>query len=156
VINVLRKSILSFITAIAVVLFSLTACAKDSRVNYLTEINGMQPPGKLMRLQDTSVMLDTINSEGKRLLIEKGTRKAGTRVGIHIHKYGGHTCVISGTITDFIQGVEPKQFSAGECYYMPPNIPMSAANLGETDAILIDTFILPIGEPAITILEPGY
>ncbi|MEK9878052.1 MAG: hypothetical protein VW684_15445, partial [Betaproteobacteria bacterium] len=114
-INVLRKSILSFITAIAVVLFSLTACAKDSRVNYLTEINGMQPPGKLMRLQDTSVMLDTINSEGKRLLIEKGTRKAGTRVGIHIHKYGGHTCVISGTITDFIQGVEPKQFSAGEC-----------------------------------------
>jgi hypothetical protein len=39
---------------------------------------------------------------------------------------------------------------------MPPNMPMAAANLGTEDAVLIDTFILPPGEPTITILEPGW
>jgi hypothetical protein len=33
---------------------------------------------------------------------------------------------------------------------------MSAVNLGSEDAVLIDTFIVPPGEPFISILEPGY
>ena len=61
----------------------------------ITEINGQRPPGALLPLQDTSVMLDTIDSTGKRVVVTKGTRKAGTRVGIHIHKHGGHTCVLT-------------------------------------------------------------
>ena len=63
---------------------------------------------------------------------------------------------MSGEITDFIEGVEPEVYSAGECYYMPPNVLMTAANLGTEDAILIDTFNLPEGEPTISICEPGY
>jgi len=38
----------------------------------------------------------------------------------------------------------------------PPDTLMTAANLGTEDAILIDTFNLPVGVPAITIREPGY
>jgi quercetin dioxygenase-like cupin family protein len=152
----LRNRIVPLFSILSLALFSLATHAKDFQENPLTKINGTRPPGKLMRLQNVSVMLDTINSEGKQLIITKGTRKAGTRVGIHIHKFGGHTCVLSGTITDFIQGTKPKQYPAGTCYYMPPNIPMSAANLGTKDAILIDTFIVPKGQPTITILEPGY
>lgn len=122
----------------------------------ITEINGQTPPGVLLPLQDTSVMLDTLDSTGKRVVVTKGTRKAGTRVGIHIHKYGGHTCVLSGVITDFVQGHQPMIFPAGTCYYMPAGVPMTAANLGAVDALLIDNFILPPGEPFITILEPGH
>ena len=135
------------------------ACAAKK----VTTINGQPVPGELMRLQDNSEMLDTIDSEGKRLIITKGTRKAGTRVGIHIHKYGGHTCVLSGAIVDFVEGQKGKkrkdggmEFKAGSCYYMPPNTYMSAANLGEEDAVLIDTFNLPVGEDPISICEPGY
>lgn len=122
----------------------------------VTTINGKVPDGALLPLQDVTVMLDTVDADGKRLLIAKGTRKAGTRVAIHIHKYGGHTCVLSGEITDFVEGRMPMHWPAGSCYYMPPGVFMSAANLGTEDAVLIDTFNLPPGEEFITILEPGY
>lgn len=110
----------------------------------------------MARLVDVTIMLDTLNADGDRLLVTRGVREAGTRVGIHVHEWGGHTCVLSGTITDFVQDREPSTFPAGTCYYMPPNTPMSAANLGDDDAVLIDTFVFPVGGEPITILEPGY
>lgn len=122
----------------------------------VTTINGKSLPALVADTVDTSVMLDTIDADGNQLIIRKGTRKAGTRVGIHVHKYGGHTCVLTGEITDFIEGRDPKKFPAGTCYYMPPNVPMAAANLGTEDAILIDTFVVPPGEPTITILEHNH
>ena len=45
---------------------------------------------------------------------------------------------------------------AGDWYYMPPNTPMSAANEGTVDAELIDIFLVPPGQPSITIIEPGW
>jgi quercetin dioxygenase-like cupin family protein len=122
----------------------------------ITKINGETPPGKLQPLINTETMLDTTQSDGNRLLVTKGTRVAGTRVAIHVHQYGGHTCVLKGTITDFVEGKPNGIYPAGTCYYMPANTPMSAANLGTEDALLIDTFVLPFDVPPITIMEPGY
>ena len=136
------------------------ACGGDDdpldRFGETTTINGETPPGVMARLVDVKIMLDTLNADGDRLLVTRGVREAGTRVGIHVHEWGGHTCVLSGTITDFVQDREPSTFPAGTCYYMPPNTPMSAANLGDDDAVLIDTFVFPVGGEPITILEPGY
>ncbi len=137
-------------------LFSLSVFS-DSMINKpVTTINGEIPPGILAPLGNSFVMLDTITADGSRLVIHNGVRLAGTRVGIHIHDFGGWTCVISGTITDFVEGQEPTENPAGTCYYMPPHTPMTAANLGTEDAIVIDTFDLPEGQKMITILEPGY
>ncbi|PZF76406.1 cupin domain-containing protein [Aestuariivirga litoralis] len=135
--------------------FTTTAASADA-VAPVTRINGQTPPGRLLPLEQPTVMLDTLDSNGNRVVVMKGIRKAGTRVGIHIHRYGGHTCVLSGVITDFVEGHAPMIFPAGSCYYMPAGVPMTAANLGTQDAELIDNFILPPGEPMITILEPGY
>lgn len=131
------------------------ASSADSQLN-VTTLNGEPPPGRLARLVDVKTMLDTIDVNGRRIVVEKGVRKAGTRVGIHVHEYGGHTCVLSGEITDFMDGHPPSKWPAGTCYYMPPNMLMTAANLGTEDATVIDTFILPPGSPLITIREPGY
>jgi quercetin dioxygenase-like cupin family protein len=122
----------------------------------ITTLNGTSLPGRMLPLQDTVTMLDTVDANGLRLYITRGTRLAGTRVAIHTHEYGGHTCVLTGVITDFVEGMEPETHPAGSCYYMPPDTLMSAANLGTEDAVLIDTFNLPEGVPAITIREPGY
>ena len=122
----------------------------------VTQINRERPPGRLERLVDVTTMLDTLDSNGQRILVERGVRKAGTRVAIHVHEYGGHTCVLSGEITDFVEGRPPKKFRAGTCYYMPPNVLMTAANLSNEDAVVIDTFILPPGRFPTTIREPGY
>lgn len=122
----------------------------------VAQINGERPPGRLERLVNVTTMLDILDSNGQRVLVERGIRKAGTRAVIHVHEYGGHTCVISGEITDFVEGHPPKRFPAGTCYYMPPNLLMTAANLGSEDAVLIDLFILPPGKSAMTVREPGY
>lgn len=107
-------------------------------------------------LVDVSVMIDTIQDDGNRLIVWAGTRKAGTRAAIHYHDYGGHTCVLSGTMTDFVEGHEPMTYPAGTCYYMPPDTPMTAANLGTEDVRLTDTFILPAEASPTNILEPGW
>lgn len=141
---------------------SVTGCGGSStddlrkRFGELTTINGKTPAGTLAPLVDVKPMLDTVTADGDRLLVTRGVRKAGTRVGIHVHQWGGHTCVLSGEITDFVEGREPSKYPAGTCYYMPPDTPMSAANLGTEDAVLIDTFTLPVDGDPITILEPGY
>jgi quercetin dioxygenase-like cupin family protein len=122
----------------------------------ITKINGVSLPGEMKTLVNVKTMIDTKTESGMRLVITQGTRLAGTRVGIHVHHYGGTTCVLSGAITDFVEGHPPMYWPAGTCYYMPPNTPMSAANLGSEDALLQDIFYLPPDKPTITIVEPGY
>jgi len=121
----------------------------------VTTINGSPPPGVLQPLEDVTTMIDTVKSDGNRLLVVQGTRKAGTRAPIHLHDYGGYTCVLSGVITDYIEGQPPMTFPAGTCYDMPPDVPMTAVNLGTEDARLIDNFTLPPGIAPMTVLESG-
>ena len=135
---------------------AVTSSPSPAETGPVTTINGEVPPGEMMPLQNVTTMMDVIDANGLRLLVTQGTRKAGTRVGIHIHQYGGHTCVLSGTVTDFVEGKKSMVWPAGTCYYMPPNTHMSVANVGETDALLMDTFNLPRDVEPITILEPGW
>ena len=127
----------------------------SEETNGFTEINGSRPPGELKTLVDSHTLLKTKNVYGDWVLMIKSIRKAGTRVGIHVHKYGGYTLILKGTMTDFVQGQENKTYS-NSGYYMPPCSPMAAANLGEEDVELIDIFIGPPGEPFIEVLEPEW
>jgi len=127
-----------------------------NKTDKFRKINDKIPIGKLEPLQGSVTLLNMINVNGKRVIVMKGTRKAGTRVGIHVHRYGGYTLVLSGEITDFVQGIPDKKYKANSGYYMPPCTPMSAANLGKDDAVLIDIFIGDPGTPFIEILEPSW
>jgi len=126
----------------------------------VTEINGqiLPPEIEMKPLQNVIDLVPPgyIDSFGREVIIHRGIREARTRVGIHIHEYGGYTLVLSGTITDYVQGRDPETHGPGDWYYMPPDTPMSAANLGTEDAELIDIFLVPPGQPSITIIEPGW
>lgn len=126
----------------------------------VTEINGqiLPPEIEMKPLQNVIDLVPPgyIDSFGREVIIHRGIREAETRVGIHIHEYGGYTLVLSGTITDYVQGRDPETHGPGDWYYMPPDTPMSAANLGTEDAELIDIFFVPPGQPSITIIEPGW
>ncbi len=122
--------------------------------NLVTKINGYALPGKVEGLHDVTVMYNAASRPGYHLRVSQGTRKAGTRVGIHVHNFGGHTCVLSGAITIFMEGSPPQLAPAGTCYYMPKDTHMAASNLGTEDAVLIDTFELPNDDfEFITIVE---
>jgi hypothetical protein len=125
----------------------------------VTTINGQTLPCEMKPLQNVIDLVPSgyIDSFGREVVIHRGIREAGTRVGMHIHEYGGYTLVLSGTITDYVEGMDPMVHGPGDWYYMPPNTPMSAANNDEfEDAELIDIFIVPPGQPEITIIEPGW
>lgn len=121
-----------------------------------TKINGKKLPGKLEPLVNSVELLNITNAQGQKVKIVKSIRKPNTRVGIHVHKYGGYTLILSGEMTDFVQGQPIKKYKANSGYYMPPCTPMSAANLGKEDVVLIDIFIGEPCEPYISILEPNW
>ena len=121
-----------------------------------TTINGQVPPGVAAKLVDLTTMIDTVGDDGSRLLVVEGIRKPGTRAPIQYHDHEGHTCVLSGTITNFVEGADPMTVEAGDCYTLPPDTAMTAANLGTEDVRLIDTFVLPPAQPAIIVLEPDW
>ena len=122
-----------------------------------TQINNKDVDGNLLPLQDSRALIDEI-IDGNRLIVNLGTRKAGTRVGIHVHQSGGTTFVVGGegAITDYVEGYENSYNPVGNYYYMPYNTPMSAANLEEQDVVLLDLFYFPAEGQSITIIEEGY
>jgi quercetin dioxygenase-like cupin family protein len=121
------------------------------------EINGTALEGRLLPLQDETRVIDEVIGE-KRLTVSLGTRKAGTRVGIHVHEAGGLTFVVGGdgAITDYVEGIENTFNQVGDYYFMPYNTTMSAANLGSEDVVLLDIFFIPIDKTPLTITEEGY
>ena len=120
-------------------------------------LNGNEVQGSLLPLQDNRSIINEI-IDGQRLVANLGVRKAGTRVGVHVHEAGGATFVVGGegAITDFVEGFEDTFNPVGNYYFMPYNTPMSATNLSNKDVVLLDIFYVPLDKTAITILEPGY
>ena len=120
-------------------------------------VNGTVPLGKLEVMEGDEPAIDTV-IDGKRLLVNVGIRKAGTRVGIHVHESGGLTFVMGeqGAITDFVEGFPERTFPTGTYYYMPYNTPMSASNRTDSDVQLIDIFYFPVDGLPSTIIEEGY
>ena len=118
-------------------------------------VNGLQPSGEVKGLVNTKTLIDRESPDGRRVLAIRGTRLQGTRVPIYVHEYGGMTCIFSGQITDFVEGMPGKTCKAGDCYYMPSNTPMSAYNSGNIPAVLVDIFHLPYGVKPMKIIERG-
>lgn len=120
----------------------------------ITTINGEVPPGTPTAVDESLTKLDVIQ-DGIQHLVYQDTRSPGTRSPIHEHPYGGTTCVISGQMTLFLEGSEPQVANVGDCYWMPPGLPMTGANTGVDYAVMIDTFAVPPGQPVWWVVEPG-
>lgn len=121
-----------------------------------TTLNGETPPGVMAAMSDLAVIIDTVQEDGQRLLVQEGTRKPGTRSPIQYHDFAGQTCVTAGTITHFVEARDPVDYPSGTCYEIPPDVAMTAANLGTEDVRIIDTFLAPPDAPTIIVIEPGW
>ncbi len=120
----------------------------------VTTVNGEVPPGAPTAVDESLTKLDVVD-DGIQHLVYQDTRSPGTRSPIHEHPYGGTTCVISGQMTLFLEGSDPQVANEGDCYWMPPGLPMTGANTGVDYAVMIDTFAVPPGEPVWWVVEPG-
>ena len=126
------------------------------------QINGAVPPNTPSKTMFESRLLTEPqtdaqgNKTGMVLVTSRSVRDKGTRSPIHVHPYGGQTCVVSGEMTLYLDG-EPELKSAGpgECYYMPPGRRMTGVNTAEGPTIMIDSFVVPMGEQVWIVVEPG-
>jgi quercetin dioxygenase-like cupin family protein len=113
-------------------------------------------PGTMTPSLESRVILRGKNGLGQETLIHRTVRAPGTRAPIHFHDAGGATCVIEGEMTLYLPDAEPRRAVAGDCYYMPPGVPMSGVNSGTVDAVLLDIFTVPEGTPVWRVIEEGF
>ena len=126
-----------------------------AQVEPVKTIISKELPGFIAGLSNKKTLVDDIRHEGQRVLVVRGAMLPGSRVPIHDHDHSGLTCFISGQLTDYIQGKKDQVFGAGDCYNMPADTPMSAANFGKEPVILFDIFVLPSGEQPMRVIESG-
>lgn len=120
----------------------------------VSDINGTVPPGE-PTLVHTSVEVLDMMRDGQQVRVYRDTRDPGTRSPIHLHPFGGWTCVVSGEAILYLEGVEPQTRKAGDCVAMPAMTPMSNVNLGPEPAVLLDSFATPLDAPVWRIIEVG-
>lgn len=120
----------------------------------VSEINGALPPGE-PTLVHTSVEVLDMMRDGQQVRVYRDTRDPGTRSPIHLHPFGGWTCVVSGEAILYLEGAEPRTRKSGDCVAMPAMTPMSNVNLGPDPAVILDSFVTPPGAPVWRIIEVG-
>jgi quercetin dioxygenase-like cupin family protein len=120
----------------------------------VSTINGEVPPGEATLVHTSVEALDTMK-DGQQVRVYRDVRDAGTRAPIHMHPFGGWTCVVSGQAVLYLEGSEPKRANAGDCVDMPAMVPMSNVNPGPGPAVLLDNFVTPPDAPVWRIVEVG-
>ena len=125
-------------------------------------INGKLLPNKATKTMFESRLLtvDQLDAKGKPtgmvLVTSRSVRDKGTRSPIHVHPFGGQTCVVSGEMSLYLEGTdEVKVAGPGDCYFMPAGRRMSGVNSAPGVTIMIDTFVVPRGEQVWIVVEPG-
>lgn len=118
----------------------------------VSTINGQQLPGTPMLVKSSLIQVDAPHA-GRQVRVYQDIREPGTRSPIHVHPFGGWTCIASGQATLFAEGHDPVSAKAGECFDMPALTPMSNLNDGNVPAVLLDNFVTPPGAPIWRVIE---
>jgi quercetin dioxygenase-like cupin family protein len=126
------------------------------------KINGKELPNKPSKTMFEQRLLTVEHTDAKGkptgyvTVTSRSVREQGTRSPVHVHPFGGQTCVVSGEMSLYLDG-EPaiQKAGSGECYWMPAGRRMSGVNSANQATIMIDTFVVPKGEQVWIVVEPG-
>lgn len=148
-----------------ILLMTMPAFAADKpnpNIERSNKINGKELPNKASKTMFESRLLTvpqldaTGKPTGMMLVTSRSVRERGTRSPIHVHPFGGQTCVVSGEMSLYLEGTEEiKSAGPGDCYFMPAGRRMSGVNSADSVTIMIDTFVVPAGEQVWIVVEPG-
>lgn len=156
-----------FIAMLVMALSAPTLSWADSKtpnpnIERSDRINGKELPNKATKtmFERRLLTVEQLDARGKPtgmvLVTSRSVRDRGTRSPIHVHPFGGQTCVVSGEMSLYLDG-EPtvQKAGPGDCYYMPAGRRMSGVNSADSVTIMIDTFVVPRGEQVWIVVEPG-
>jgi hypothetical protein len=141
---------------------SVTQVAINPNIERSNLINGKVLPNTPSKTMFESRLLTVpqLDSKGKptgwTTVTSRSVRTSNTRSPIHVHPFGGQTCVVSGEMSLYLDGETNIQTAGpGDCYWMPAGRRMSGVNSANGPTIMIDTFVVPTGEQVWIVVEPG-
>ena len=91
-------------------------------------INGEAVPGVVAESNVT--LTDYFASDGVESTMWLVSRAAGYRTPIHVHHRVMHTCLMSGSITNYVEGSAPVTYTAPVCYQAQPGKKMASLTVG--------------------------
>ena len=164
----MRRIILGAVAAVAIIV-AINSQITDSvtqtpnpNIERSDRINGKELPNKASRtmFERRLLTIDQLDAKGTPTgwvtVTSRSVRDRGTRSPIHVHPFGGQTCVVSGEMSLYLDGEPTVQVAGpGDCYWMPAGRRMSGVNSADTPTIMIDTFVVPRGEQVWIVVEPG-
>lgn len=164
----MRNLVLGAIAAIVIVaainsqITDSVTQAPNPNIERSDRINGKELPNKATKtmFERRLLTIDQLDARGKPTgwvtVTSRSVRDRGTRSPIHVHPFGGQTCVVSGEMSLYLDGEPNVQVAGpGDCYWMPAGRRMSGVNSADTPTIMIDTFVVPKGEQVWIVVEPG-
>lgn len=113
-------------------------------------INGAAPKAPLGGAVSRTLYNQRVGVEERN--VELTTRQAGFRGPVHFHPRSVTSCLLEGSVTRFIDGQQPRELVAGQCFTMPANTRV-AVIAGPQGYTMLDVFVKDPGAPIWIPLE---
>jgi len=78
----------------------------------------------------------------------------GVESGWHIHPGEEVGYIAAGTVQMMIQGQKTITLQAGEGFLIPPRLPHNALDVGPDTGRMLSTYVVEVGEPLVTLVDP--
>lgn len=123
-------------------------------------VNGEVPPGEVLAANSSLISMDY--EHGLYFATWLISRPPGYRAPVHIHARPVWMCLKVGCVRVYLEGSEPKEFCAGDCWWSPSMTKMAVLTIGNETKEEWDMFILDQDEtpsnhiPDWVITEPDY
>ncbi len=83
----------------------------------------------------------------KEAVISSAEVPAGAILPRHTHPGDDFTVVLQGKLELYVEGLEPRQVSAGEAFHVPNGIPHYTRVLGDTPVRILAMWVIEKGKP---------
>ena len=108
--------------------------------------------GKLKR---TELQHSASSIPGREIVQVLTEIPAGVESGWHQHPGEEVGYILAGTVQMEIEGKPTLILHAGDPFLIPPRVPHNALDLGPDTGRMLSTYIVEVGEPLSTFVDPG-
>jgi quercetin dioxygenase-like cupin family protein len=115
-----------------------------------------EPADELTGTLKRTVLQRSVSSIPGREIVQVLTEiPVGVESGWHVHPGEEVGFIVAGTVSMRIEDRPTLTLHAGDPFLIPPRVPHNALDLGPDTGRMLSTYIVEVGEPLSTFVDPG-